>query len=307
MSKLRPKSHDLKIAIVGNGAIGNLLALQCSKINQPYCLLTRDGQSLQVKATDTDQHSVILTPEVSNIESRTDADIIIFPLKAYQVLPALVQIKPYLRPSQILIFLHNGMGTLESAGLQVPDASTIMATTSYAGLKTNHNLFRATGTGTTQAGWAQHPKPQAEQSIRSLLDSLLPPLSWQQDILHAVWHKVAINAVINPLTALHQINNGQLLNQNYAKDIEKICQETAQVMTACGYRVESNTLVRNCLTVAENTSRNFSSMNRDVALGKPTEIDFINGYIVSRAEKFGLDVPIHKDLVERIKAQTHAG
>lgn len=294
-------TSQTKIAIVGNGAIGNLLALQCTKLSQPYCLMTRDGQPLALDTEDLEQRQTTLRPEVLTISSETDADILILPLKAYQIGEALKQIKPHLRSSQLLIFMHNGMGSLEVASHIIPDSSVIMATTSYAAFKKNLTTFSATGAGTTQAGWAQHACPQAEPAIRTLLNRLLPPLSWHQDIRQALWHKVAINGVINPLTALEQMNNGKLLQPQYRATIEQICQETALVMTASGYPVDTQSLVQSTLTVAENTARNFSSMNRDVALGKHTEIDFINGYIVSQAQQLAIPVPVHQSLVARIK------
>ncbi|KAJ3046985.1 hypothetical protein HK097_000347 [Rhizophlyctis rosea] len=59
--------------------------------------------------------------------------------------------------------------------------------------------------------------------------------------------------------------------------------------------------------VIEKTRKNRSSMFQDVAAGKPdTEIDYINGYIVRQASKYGIDVPTNKVIVDLIKMKSQA-
>ena len=81
-----------------------------------------------------------------------------------------------------------------------------------------------------------------------------------------------------------------------------ICNEFTQVADAYGLDFDALSVHENVLSVAKATGENYSSMHQDVAHGRQTEIDAINGYIVDMATKKGIPVPENTLLVERIKA-----
>ena len=68
-----------------------------------------------------------------------------------------------------------------------------------------------------------------------------------------------------------------------------------------GKALPSITIRERIETVARNTARNTSSMRSDRRRGRPTEIDFINGYMVGRGHALGVDVPTNQMLTNRIK------
>ncbi|MGY0603050.1 MAG: ketopantoate reductase family protein, partial [Paraglaciecola chathamensis] len=135
-----------------------------------------------------------------------------------------------------------------------------------------------------------------------VLDTLLAPCSWQQNKEQALWDKLAINAAINPLTAIYKVKNGQLIEAKYQAMIKDICAETAAVMSALGFLGSEEQLYQKVLDVAQATSENYSSMYQDITHKRPSEIDYINGYICREAEKHAIDVPLNTALVSQIKA-----
>lgn len=283
-----------KLAIVGNGAIGNLLALKCQSTNTPYCLLTRDGKDVEVVIQDQQGKHHGISPPVREINQPGEIDIVVLPLKAYQIESALLSLKKNLTVSTTLILLHNGMGCTEIAQRHFPQNPIVAATTSCASYKASPNKAFETGSGPTGAGWIQYGDPENQGRIISLLDKLLPPLTWFEDVFEPLWRKLSVNAVINPLTTIYQIKNGQLRHDKYKKLILSLCQETALVMQASGYDVSAYDLESSARLVMQRTAENYSSMNRDVANNRETEIDFINGYIVTKAEKAGVKVEHHQ-------------
>lgn len=56
-------------------------------------------------------------------------------------------------------------------------------------------------------------------------------------------------------------------------------------------------------SVAGKTAQNMSSMLQDVNADRPTEIDYINGYIVKRGEELGVHTPLHEFLVRQVKSR----
>ena len=290
------------ISIVGNGAIGNLLALRCHQQGMRFQLLTRDGAPINLLAEDFDGKQIRFSPQVVDTEQPITPGIIILPLKAYQVLPALEQLSPQLTPEHTVILLHNGMGTLQGARRMLPQIPLIAATTSYGALKPANNFVKATGKGHTHAGWVYQPNNLYTEDYQKLLDTLLPPCNWHQDLERPLWDKLAINAVINPLTAINGVRNGALVGQEYTQQIVSLCQETAAVMTACGYPTTTTELQQSCYQVIKATANNFSSMHQDVKHHRRTEIDFISGFLVQQGNRFNLSVTHHHAMLNKIKA-----
>jgi 2-dehydropantoate 2-reductase len=125
----------------------------------------------------------------------------------------------------------------------------------------------------------------------------------EQDIQRRLWEKLIINAGINAFTAILDCPNGDILTDPfYLEHIDELCDEIAKVMKGdIEEALPSITIRERIETVARKTARNTSSMRSDRRLGRPTEIDFINGYIARRGHELGVDVPTNQMLTNRIK------
>jgi 2-dehydropantoate 2-reductase len=118
-----------------------------------------------------------------------------------------------------------------------------------------------------------------------------------EDAESLVWGKLVVNAAINPLTALLRIPNGELIARPSAhKLMNLIAQETANVAAAIGVHLPYTDPVSVVESVAERTAYNKSSMLKDVLRGSPTEIDAINGAIVTIGEKENVPVQLNRTL-----------
>ncbi|GAC18023.1 ketopantoate reductase family protein [Paraglaciecola arctica] len=290
-----------KLAIVGKGAIGGLIGFKCHQLGYDYQHLIKIQQQQAVTVTDISGVSHNLTPHTSVIAEPDQFDLLILPVKAYQVLPVLVQLQPFIQPQHIIMLLHNGMGTIEQVRKQLPNNPLIAATTSYGAFKPDVNRLIETGLGQTHLGWLANVDTALKQSIEPILSKLLPPSKWHQDINLALWKKLAINAVINPLTAIHNLKNGELADIKYSTSISNICDEIAKVMSALGYLVDSAELVENVQQVITATANNYSSMHQDIKFKRQTEIAFINGYVTSKATELNIEVPHNLRLVEQVR------
>jgi 2-dehydropantoate 2-reductase len=327
--------------IVGSGAIGGLLAAGAEKHQIAYtryprshCDTTAHAKATTVpsKAIWLDGHTFSLRGAIASPTAIESDHVLIIPLKVYQLESALRQWQPFLQAKPVIVLLQNGMGGQEIAReLLGNDYPLLLATTSHGALKkkvddTEQHLVY-TGLGNTALGSVQHPNlsalnellnaddllkthhlPHSDNESRklltayNLLNRALPPVTISNNILHALWNKLAINAVINPLTALNNVANLAICDESYSELLHDICQEFVDVAKACGEHFELCDIKANVLQVAKATGSNFSSMHQDVQYKRQTEIDAINGYIVSMAKKKGISVPTNTLLVERVKA-----
>jgi len=119
--------------------------------------------------------------------------------------------------------------------------------------------------------------------------------------LQAVWEKLAVNAVLNPICALFDVPNGALLEDRFSELRRGIAAEVDMVAAVNGIAIPGGAEAA-ALAVAASTAENVCSMLVDVQRGLKTEIDFINGYIVNEGQKLGLETPANK----QIQAMVHA-
>ena len=115
---------------------------------------------------------------------------------------------------------------------------------------------------------------------------------------------IAVNAVINPLTALLRVRNGELLNRAeleplFAAVAEEVWRVAARHQVALPTPPE---LVAEVRRVCQLTAANQSSMLRDVAEGRRTEVDAINGAVARLGRERGVLAPVNEALAALVRA-----
>lgn len=286
------------ITIVGNGAIGNLLALQCQNQGIDYQVISRTNSPEQIHCSGL-LSTQMIKPKVLQQGTSIESGILILPLKAYQIVPCVAQLKSLIGPKVSLVLLHNGLGTHLHVKTLMPEHNIAVVTTSYGAFKPDKQHLTVTGIGTTQAGWLDsHPLNTDHQGQFS---SILPPTTWHRDIMPMLWRKLTINAIINPLTAIFNVPNGELCNAQFLPQIRQLATEISAVMTLKKMPTSVDDIIASCLEVATATASNFSSMHQDIQYGRLTEVDFINGHIVKEAERLKKSVPFNQAIWQQIK------
>jgi 2-dehydropantoate 2-reductase len=166
---------------------------------------------------------------------------------------------------------------------------------------------RHTGAGQTWMGPLLGKKEDHPASLRSLIaqmDRRWCPVAIEDDIQPRMWKKLIINSVINPLTALLEVKNGELLCLPNAKAlIRSALEEGIAVVQAKGFRWEVEDIFHEVEEVCKKTATNRSSMYQDVMRGYVTEVDWINGGIVKEGRVHGIPTPIHETLMQLVHAK----
>lgn len=211
-------------------------------------------------------------------------------VKAGDTLAAIQPLLPRLHPQADILRLQNGMGTLDS--LALPAAVRCLHLVSTDGAWRAGERIQVVAENRTLIGDGGQPPVWLKALQRHW-----PGLIWSADIERAQWQKLAVNAVINPLTALYRCRNGELLDAGEREQRMRVLAEEADQLLCRLYPDwPADTLARS-REVAQQTAANTSSMLADVLAGRTTEIAFINGYLLRRAGQFGLTLPAHQALL----------
>jgi 2-dehydropantoate 2-reductase len=131
-----------------------------------------------------------------------------------------------------------------------------------------------------------------------VLQSVLPDVAWHNNISPATWRKLAVNCVINPLTALKDCRTA--ICATIRRRLPHLS-EVAAVMEREGIHTSAENLLFYVDQVIESTAENISSMLQDIRAQRHTEIDYITGYLLKRARAHGIAVPENARLFELVK------
>jgi 2-dehydropantoate 2-reductase len=218
------------------------------------------------------------------------AQVIVICVKSYQVKSALQSIHPLIADNALIILTHNGLGTFEEISHLLKPAQGLLALLLTQGAKKVADYhIEHTGMGNSDIGLIIGKLPPTKQDqLTDYLQEGLSQVYWQENIQHAQWRKLAINCVINPLTALKDIPNGDINQQVYQEKVKQIISEVVKVAAKEKVFLSEEALLKLITSVAQNTAKNTSSMLADIKAKRRTEIDYINGYIHRLGEKHHL-------------------
>ena len=111
-----------------------------------------------------------------------------------------------------------------------------------------------------------------------------------------------MNCAYNALSALTRAQYGRLVGSEPVRDfVTRAIAETVAVARAEGVSHSEPVLIEAASQLAEKMTRATSSMAQDIARGRPTEIDSLNGYVVRRAASLGIATPVSEILVAMVK------
>lgn len=286
--------------VVGQGAIGLLAASRLALAQQPVQLWLRQGHRLNYRFSvgSRDYPMQLAAPRQGPLTK------ILLPVKAFDVIPSVTQLLPFFANNAQLVLCHNGMGTLDEVLKMLrPTQGLWFASTTHGAYKPSPLQIRHTGFGETMLGACNDAARNSYLPIAAELDKALGPLTQVSDIEPFLWKKLAINAVINPMTALWQIRNGELLKPQYQAQVRQLLNEFVAVAKGCGQMLSVEELAKLIDQVERNTAQNFSSMQQDVLHHRRTELAAITGFVLQQAVRLGIEVPAQQALFQQLSAR----
>ncbi|OHU86297.1 MULTISPECIES: ketopantoate reductase family protein [Pseudoalteromonas] len=290
------------IHIVGAGAIGLSFA---------HALSQRHNVSVITRTLPTDKWLISehLGTKVINAkpvvlahtQSLSIANCFIC-VKAYQLPQAIADVLPYLSDHANLFISHNGMCDLSEVLDQLkPNQALFFISTARGALKLDDNHVKITGSGDTYLGACN---TQAHSIIKHIFgiyfSGILSQSFIHEDMTLLRWQKLLVNIAINPLSALHQVPNGQLRQPKFSATILALLNEACTVANKAGIKVTLSQALDNAYQVMSRTSANFSSMAQDVKHGRKTEIEAICGYVVAQGQLLNVSTPYNAQMLQAL-------
>lgn len=286
-----------KILVLGAGAIGSAYGALLSQKND----VTLIGRKAHVDAIN--QKGLTLSGDVkgrffvkaeTTIKKIPPETLILLTTKAYDVADAVADIKPLLRRDTVLLVLQNGLGVKDLVKRVVKGEAEVVR-----GLVTMAAEFFEPGKIHFWQGETLLEPTQTSERIAQIFNESGLETRIVREIHEALWKKLIVNCVVNPLTAILQVRNNAITADSLKAIRHGIIRECITVGKAEGIHFEGN--LEELIEQKIAGYINYSSMCQDIMKKKKTEINFLNAKITELGRKHGISTPVNKTLVGLIR------
>ncbi|MCU1330003.1 MAG: 2-dehydropantoate 2-reductase [Bryobacterales bacterium] len=297
-----------RVAVVGAGAVGCYFGGMLARAGVPVTLIgrpphveaiARDGLLLQGLRVD---ERIPVAVTASTEQGVRGADIVLFCVKSVSTESAALEIRAFLKPAAAILSLQNGVDNPDRIHAAIhlhpiPTAVYVAAEMTAPGHVTH------TGRGDLiigyRPGWPHQPdlEPLAAMFRHADVPCVISP-----DIAAELWGKMLMNCAFNAVSALTRSQYGRMFS---SKPVRNLClsalAEAVAVARAEGVSVSLEAAEQAALRISESMAGATSSMAQDIARGRRTEIDSLNGYVAWRGSALGIPTPVSDQLTALIR------
>lgn len=286
------------VIVLGAGAIGSYYGSLLSRAAD-VLLVGRERHVDAIKAGGLEVSGAIR--EVFDVKASTSlksiprSSLLLVTTKAYDLAEAIKGVRRLLAPDTTVLVLQNGLGNEAIAGDLIGQRAVVVRGLASSGVE----FLKPGKIEVKLAGETVLPRTPTGVRIKHLFDSCGLETRLTDMMDYEIWRKLALNCVINPLTALFRVPNKEIAADSLERVRHGIVDEC--VMVAREEGVALNPALADEVTEAAASYSNLSSMCQDVIRRRRTEIDFLNGKIAELGRKHGIPTPVNDVLSALIR------
>lgn len=292
-------ANPLKIAVMGAGAVGCYFGGMLARSGHAVTLIARpehvvaiERDGLRMETRSFDEHVRLgASTEASAVQG---ADVVLFCVKSPDTESTGAQILPYLAPNALVLCLQNGVDNAERLQTVLPKHTVAAAVVYVATEMAGPGHVKHHGRGDLVA------EPSVA-SVAPVFAGARIPVEISDNVRGALWLKLILNCAYNAVSAISQLPYGKTAAGEGVQDVMRdVVNECLAVAKADGVSVTGD-VDASVRMIAEAMPGQFSSTAQDLARGKKSEIDYLNGLVVRRGQVLGIPTPANRVLWSMVK------
>jgi 2-dehydropantoate 2-reductase len=289
--------ETIRAAVLGAGAVGCYYGGMLARAGHRVMLI---GRPAHMEAIARDGLRFESKSFAENVKTETStsaaavrgASLVLFCVKSTDTETAAAQIAPHLDAGAVIVNLQNGVDNTERIQAAVTNAvipAAVYVATEMAG----PGHLKHHGRGDLVIG---SPHESINREIKARFEAAGVPVVISDNVAGELWAKLVVNCAYNALSAISRLPYGKMIEGAGVREVMRdVVEETLAVAKASGVRMAPDMLART-YRIAEAMPAQFSSTAQDLARGKPTEIDHLNGFVVRRGAALGIATPANRAL-----------
>ena len=300
------------IAVVGAGAVGSFYGAMLARAGHRVTLI---GRAAHVHAIEQDGLRLDMAGRVDvvhagasvSLASVSGADLVLFCVKSTDTDAVAREMAPLLAPHAVVVSLQNGVENAPTIARHVRQV-VIPAAVYVATALSEPGMVRHFGRGDLVIG-ALNASSARDESVTATLRDLVGffatagvNVTISSDVMAELWSKLMVNCAYNAVSGLAQATYGKLTSMPEVRAIqEAVVREVVALAAAEGVNLPLEHSLRAMECIALGMPGQLSSTAQDMARGKPSEIDHLNGFVARRGRELGVPTPVNQTLHALVK------
>ena len=286
----------MKIAIMGAGAVGSYYGGLLARTGHAVTLIGRAGHVAAVERDGLRLQTLAFDERVpvrasSDPAAVAGADWVLCCVKSNDTEVAAAAIAPCLHEKTLVLSLQNGIDNAERLQALLP-RHPVQPVLVYAAVElAGPGHLRHHGRGELVIGAG----PDSEAIATTFADAGVP-VQVLPDLRAAQWSKLVVNCAYNALSAISRLPYGRMIQgAGIEATMHAAVDECLAVARAEGIHLPADLWLQ-VRTLADAMPTQQSSTAQDLARGRRSEIDQLNGHVVRRGEALGVPTPVNRTL-----------
>jgi len=294
------------VAVLGAGAVGCFFGGMLARAGHRVTLIGRPVHVEAFRKSGLHFEGLRFDERVA-VQASTEpaavrgAQLVLFCVKSTDTEQAAAQIAPFLDAGSFVINLQNGVDNTER--IQARIAQPVIPAAVYVATEmAGPGHLRHHGRGELVIGAAAATLPAGTlPQVKSWFEAAGVPVTVSDNVDGELWAKLVVNCAYNAISAITQLPYGRFIDGEGVRELMRsVVEETLAVAKASGIRMAPDLLAKT-YQIASLMPAQHSSTAQDLARGKPTEIDHLNGFVVRRGEALGIATPANRALHALVK------
>ncbi len=300
-------SERIRVAVLGAGAVGCFFGGMLARAGHEVTLIGRPVHVDAIREAGLRFEGLAFDERIA-LAASTDAQavrgarLVLFCVKSTDTESAAAQIAAWLDPGSIVLSLQNGVDNAERAQALV-SRPVIPAVVYVATEMTGPGHVKHHGRGDLVIGTLGEATALADslRKVQQWFAQAGVPVTISENVAGELWTKLVVNCAYNALSAIAQLPYGRMIEGAGIREVMRdVVGEALAVAGARGVKMDSDLLAKT-YRIAEAMPTQYSSTAQDLARGRATEIDHLNGYLVRQGDALGVPVPANRALHALVK------
>lgn len=293
-----------RVAVMGSGAVGCYYGGMLARAGAPVTLIARAQHADAIANRGLRFESPQFTGPValaasSEVAAVRDAQWLLFSVKSGDTEEAARLLAPHLDPKAIVIGLQNGVDNIDRIRKHLPNP-VLPAVVYVAVAMAGPGIVRHTGRGDLVVGNMGRNRDFSQDQlaqIAAIFERAAIPCRVSDNVEGELWVKLLMNCAYNAISALGLAQYKRMRANPEVQEVMKmVVREVLAVARASGVTMPPGDLVDAACRLADSMPEATSSTAQDLARGKQSEIDHLNGFVFRRGLELGVPAPVNQAL-----------
>jgi 2-dehydropantoate 2-reductase len=298
--------------VVGAGAVGSFFGAMLARAGHQVTLIGRTAHVQAIEANGLQLHRASRVESVrlaasAELDAVRGADLVLFCVKSSDTDALARQIAPLLSANALVLSLQNGVDNARAIAHHIQQ-TVVPAVVYVATAMPEPGVVKHFGRGDLVIGPVNAEATQDAalqqrlQAVVALFATAQVPVQISPDVMGELWRKLMVNCAYNAISAVSQLPYGPMAALPAIREVQRaVVREVLAVAQAEGHFLPLEAALAAVESLASTMPAQLSSTAQDLAHGKPTEIDYLNGFVARRGAELGIATPVNQTLHALVK------